>query len=108
MLSDLKKVENPPQMGLGALDITVRRNAYGRQLESSIREGVFNRRPLEMVFIRAPKIVHVGEGIEVLATEGTDPVLVRKGKTMAGTFHPEMSDDTTVHQYFLDLVDGKG
>ena len=103
-----KEVENPPQMGLGALDITVRRNAYGRQLESSIREGVFNRRPLEMVFIRAPKIVHVGEGIEVLATEGTDPVLVRKGKTMAGTFHPEMSDDTTVHQYFLDLVDGKG
>src|SRR5437899_1529036 len=72
------EVENPAQSGLGALDIRIRRNAYGRQIDSSIREGKFvrdlqgklNESPLEMVFIRAPKISHVGEGVEVLATEG--------------------------------------
>ncbi len=99
-----REVENPPQPGLNALDIRVRRNAYGRQLESSIRQGSFRNAPLEMVFIRAPKIVHVGEGVEVLGTEGNDPVFVRKGKTLAATFHPEMSADITVHQYFLDQV----
>jgi 5'-phosphate synthase pdxT subunit len=57
-----------------------------------------------MVFIRAPRIVHVGEGVEVIATEGTDPVAVRQGKAMAATFHPELSDDPRVHQVFLDLV----
>ncbi len=98
------EVENPPQQGLGALDIRVRRNAYGRQLESSIREGNFGGAPLEMVFIRAPRIERVGEGVEVLAKEGSDPVLVRKGNVMAATFHPELSDDTRVHRAFLDLV----
>jgi len=97
-------VENPKQTGLGALDITVRRNAYGRQIDSSIRDGQFLNEPIEMVFIRAPKIDRVGEGVEVIATEGKDPVLVRKGKTMAATFHPELSDDRRIHQYFLDLV----
>jgi 5'-phosphate synthase pdxT subunit len=99
-------VENPKQVGLGALDITVRRNAYGRQIDSSIREGRFLNDPIEMVFIRAPKIERVGEGVEVIATEGSDnvPVLVRKGKTLAATFHPELSDDRRIHQYFLDLV----
>ena len=98
------EVENPPQPGLNALDIRVRRNAYGRQLESSIRQGMFRGVPLEMVFIRAPKIVAVGADVEVLATEGQDPVLVRKGKTLAGTFHPEMSADPAVHKYFLEMV----
>jgi 5'-phosphate synthase pdxT subunit len=100
------EVENPKQVGLGALDITVRRNAYGRQIDSSIREGqlVNDKEPIEMVFIRAPKIERVGKGVEVIATEGKDPVLVRKGKTLAATFHPELSDDRRIHQYFLDLV----
>ena len=98
------EVENPKQQGLGALDIRIRRNAYGRQLESSIREGKFNDAPLEMVFIRAPRIERVGEGVEVLAEEGNNPVLVRKGKVMAATFHPELSDDTRVHRAFLDLA----
>jgi 5'-phosphate synthase pdxT subunit len=98
------EVENPKQAGLGALDITVRRNAYGRQIDSSIREGQFRNEPIEMVFIRAPKIERVGEGVEVIATEGKDPVLVRKGKTLAATFHPELSDDPRIHQYFLDVV----
>ena len=57
-----------------------------------------------MVFIRAPKIERVGTGVEVIATEGNDPVLVRKGKTLAATFHPELSDDPRIHQYFLELV----
>jgi pyridoxal 5'-phosphate synthase pdxT subunit len=100
------EVENPKQAGLGALDITVRRNAYGRQIDSSIREGRFLNDPIEMVFIRAPKIERVGNGVEVIATEGKDkvPVLVRKDKTLAATFHPELSDDRRIHQYFLDLV----
>ncbi len=98
------EVENPKQAGLGAIDITVRRNAYGRQLESSIREGRFRNDPIEMVFIRAPKIERVGEGVEVIATEGNDPVMVRKGKTLAATFHPELSDDRRIHEYFLELV----
>jgi len=99
-----KEVENPKQAGLAALDITVRRNAYGRQIDSSIREGRFLNEPIEMVFIRAPKIQRVGKGVEVLATEGKDPVMVRKGKTLAATFHPELSDDRRIHQYFLEVV----
>ncbi len=116
------EVENPKQSGLGALDITIRRNAYGRQLDSSIREGKLlhaagdnkdegskdrNKKredsPLEMVFIRAPKIERVGPNVKVLATEGSDPVAVRQGRVMAATFHPELSDDPRVHQAFLDL-----
>src|SRR6266550_8830908 len=69
------EVENPRQEGLGALDIRIRRNAYGRQIDSSIREGLFHGSPIEMVFIRAPKIERVGPGVEVLATEDRDPVV---------------------------------
>ncbi|MGD0826290.1 MAG: hypothetical protein ABR908_17040, partial [Terriglobales bacterium] len=67
-------------------------------------EGRFLNQPIEMVFIRAPKIERVGAGVEVVATEGKDPVLVRTGRTLAATFHPELSDDRRIHQYFLDLV----
>ena len=113
------EVENPSQSGLGALNIRIRRNAYGRQIDSSIREGKFlimtsagahdaalRESPLEMVFIRAPKIERVGDGVEVIATQGADPVAVRQGRAMAATFHPELSDDTRVHRAFLDLVQG--
>jgi pyridoxal 5'-phosphate synthase pdxT subunit len=104
------EVENPTQAGLGAIDITIRRNAYGRQIDSSIREGKFIGKPaaspLEMVFIRAPKIERVGPGVEVIATEGQDnvPVAVRQGRVMAATFHPELSADASVHRAFLELV----
>ena len=98
------EVENPKQSGLGALDIRIRRNAYGRQIDSSIREGRLGKEPLEMVFIRAPKIERVGPKVEVIATEGGDPVAVRQGSVMAATFHPELSDDRRVHQAFLDLI----
>ncbi len=111
------EVENPKQQGLGAIDMRIRRNAYGRQIDSSIREGKLlsdldgSSSPLEMVFIRAPKIERVGKGVEIIATEGSDPVAVRQGRAMAATFHPELSDDTRVHRAFLDmtreaLVDG--
>src|SRR5712672_813517 len=97
------EVENPRQDGLGALNIRIRRNAYGRQIDSSIREGKLlgndhQESPLEMVFIRAPKIEQIGEGVEIIATEGDDPVAVRQGKNMAATFHPELSADPRVHQ----------
>jgi 5'-phosphate synthase pdxT subunit len=106
------EVENPKQAGLSAIDISIRRNAYGRQVDSSIREGKFLQSslndepgsPLEMVFIRAPKIERVGPGVELIATEGPDPVAVRQGTVMAATFHPELSDDRRVHQAFLNLV----
>jgi len=103
-----QEVENPPQASLGALDVSIRRNAYGRQMESSIRFGKtrlgLGEEPLEMVFIRAPRFERLGPGVEVLATDGDDPVLVRQGKIMAATFHPELSDDTRVHAAFLELV----
>jgi 5'-phosphate synthase pdxT subunit len=101
-----KNVTNPDQPGLNALDITVERNAYGRQIDSTILHApsALGGEPLEMVFIRAPRIQRVGEGIEVLARRGNDPVLVRKGRVMAATFHPELSDDPRVHVEFLKLV----
>ena len=101
-----QEVENPPQLSLGALDVRIRRNAYGRQLESSIRFGKskLGDEPLEMVFIRAPKLERLGAAVEVLATDGADPVLVRQGKILAATFHPELSEDTREHAAFLDLV----
>ncbi len=101
-----KDVENPPQSSLGALDIRIRRNAYGRQIDSSIREvqTKLEGGPLEMVFIRAPKIVTTGKNVQVLASFGDDPVLIREGNIMAATFHPELSPDTRVHAEFLKLV----
>lgn len=101
-----KEVENPPQQSLGALDIRIRRNAYGRQIDSSIREvrTKLGDKPLEMVFIRAPRITATGKGVEVLASKDDDPVLVRQGKIMAATFHPELSNDTRVHEEFLKLI----
>lgn len=101
-----KEVENPPQESLGALDICIRRNAYGRQIDSSIREArtKLGEKPLEMVFIRAPRITATGRDVEVLASKDGDPVLVRQGKIMAATFHPELSNDTRVHEEFLKLI----
>jgi len=101
-----REVENPHQAGLNAIDITIRRNAYGRQIDSTIVEAAsaLGSEPLEMVFIRAPRIESVGKDVEVLARRGDDPVLVRQGNVMAATFHPELSADQRVHQEFLKLV----
>ena len=99
-------VEHPAQKSLGALDITVERNAYGRQIDSTIlkAETVLPGGPLEMVFIRAPRITRIGPGVETLASREGFPVLVRSGHLLAATFHPELSDDTRIHKLFLDLV----
>jgi pyridoxal 5'-phosphate synthase pdxT subunit len=101
-----KHVEHPPQRSLGALDITVERNAYGRQIDSIILnvETSLPGGPLEMVFIRAPRIRSTGPGVQTLAARDGFPTLVRSGHLLAATFHPELSHDPRVHQLFLDLV----
>ncbi len=99
-----KEVLNPPQEKLGLIDITIERNAYGRQIDSSVQSGEcpdLAEHPVEMVFIRAPIIRRVGEGVRVLGRCGNLPVLVEQGNILAGTFHPELTDDQTVHRYFL-------
>ena len=100
------EVENPAQASLGLLDMTVLRNGYGRQLASDVFFGSskLTDTPLEMVFIRAPIIERVGPGVDVLAEYGGKPVLVQKGSLMAGTFHPELTQDAAVHRHFLQLV----
>ncbi len=102
-------VTNPSQRSFAALDITVERNAYGRQLDSTIlREPTtLSADPLEMVFIRAPRITRTGPGVQTLASRDGDPVLVREGHLLAATFHPELSTDSRVHQLFLDLIEEK-
>lgn len=99
-------VTNPVQKSLGALDVTVERNSYGRQIDSTIVESetTLPGGPLEMVFIRAPRITRTGTGVEILATRGHDPVLVREDHLLAATFHPELGHDTRIHQLFLDMV----
>ena len=99
-------VQNPTQKSLGALDITVERNAYGRQIDSTIlhADSTLPGGPLEMVFIRAPRITRTGATVETLATREANPVLVRQGHILAATFHPELSHDTRVHELFLNLV----
>ncbi len=103
-----RDVTNPSQPSFGVLDITVERNAYGRQNDSAIltSETSLPGGPLEMVFIRAPRIARLGPGIETLATRDGSPTLIRQGRLLAATFHPELSEDTRVHQLFLDIVRG--
>lgn len=102
-----RDVQGPPSQGLGLLPMTVVRNAYGRQLDSSIvrltdvAPGAFGEEPLEAVFIRAPRIVAVDPSVDVLARRDGDPVLVRKGNVTAATFHPELTDDRRVFDLFL-------
>lgn len=101
-----RKVVNPPQRSLGLLDAVVERNAYGRQIDSSIITAGTSLAggPLEMVFIRAPRIVETGPKVEVLARREGYPVLVEQGKVLAATFHPELSQDRRVHRYFVEMV----
>jgi pyridoxal 5'-phosphate synthase pdxT subunit len=100
------KVTHPEQPSLGLLDITVLRNAYGRQLASDVFFGSSKLKdtPMEMVFIRAPVIERIGPGVEVLAEYGGKPVLVQKANIIAATFHPELTPDTTVHERFLAVA----
>ncbi len=108
-----KEVLHPQQASLGVLDATVERNAYGRQIDSSIEQsptrlgaqsdGVDDS-ALEMVYIRAPRITRIGPDVAVLAERAGSPVLVRQGHLLAATFHPELSADRRVHRYFVQMV----
>jgi 5'-phosphate synthase pdxT subunit len=100
------RVKNPEQASLGLLDMTVLRNAYGRQIASDVVSGasILKNEPLEMVFIRGPIIDSVAPGVRVLAEYAGKPALVQHGRIMAATFHPELTSDTTVHQHFLALA----
>ncbi|MFB3922902.1 MAG: pyridoxal 5'-phosphate synthase glutaminase subunit PdxT [Terriglobia bacterium] len=98
-----KEILNPPQERLGLIDITIERNAYGRQIDSSVRRGECPEladHPVEMVFIRAPIIRRVGDGVRVLGRSDGLPVLVEQGNILAATFHPELTEDGTIHRYF--------
>jgi len=102
------KVENPPQASLGLMDLTVQRNGYGRQIDSRITEIELDGKKMEAVFIRAPIIRRVGPGANVLASYGNDAVLVEQGRHMVATFHPELTQDSCVHQRFVDKVVASG
>lgn len=101
-----REVLNPAQRSMGVLDAVVERNAYGRQIDSVIvtAETGLGGGPLEMVFIRSPRIRQIGPGIEVLATREGFPVLIRQGRILAATFHPELSHDRRVHRLFVESV----
>jgi 5'-phosphate synthase pdxT subunit len=101
-----KEVTHPSQPSLGVLDITVERNAYGRQNDSTVLTAstALPGGELEMVFIRAPRIARLGSGIKALAKREGSPTLVQGGLLLAATFHPELSQDTRVHAHFLEMV----
>jgi 5'-phosphate synthase pdxT subunit len=101
-----REVSHPAQESLAVIDIRVERNAYGRQIDSAIQTGETKLPggPLEMVYIRAPRITGAGPSVEVLAERDGYPVLVRQGPLLAATFHPELSSDRRVHQLFVDMV----
>ena len=101
----------PEQRSLGVLDVAVRRNAYGRQVFSAVvplrlAQELGQPPTMEGVFIRAPRIEALGDGVKALAWRGEDPVLVQQGRIVAATFHPELSSDTRVHGIFLEAAGG--
>jgi pyridoxal 5'-phosphate synthase pdxT subunit len=103
-----REVTGPAQFSLGLIDVGVERNAYGRQRESFEAAGTAELdgrpAPVEMVFIRAPRIRRVGESVQTLARHGGEAVMARQGTILVATFHPELTDDPTVHQYFCRMV----
>ncbi len=103
-----REVQNPSQFSLGFIDATVERNAYGRQRESFETTGAADLGggpvPLKMVFIRAPRILRLGPGVTPLARHRDDSVMARQGSVLVAAFHPELSDDPTVHEYFVQMV----
>jgi len=92
------------QKTFGGMDITVRRNAFGRQVDSFESDITFNGVELRAVFIRAPWVEEVGPDVEVLSTAAGHPVAVRQGNLLATSFHPELTDDHAVHNYFFDEI----
>ena len=102
-----REVEGPHQPSLGLIDVTVERNSYGRQRESfeaEVAVTLGDAGTIRMVFIRAPRILRAGPGVEVLARHAGDPVLAREGPVLVATFHPELTDDLAVHSYFCRMA----
>jgi 5'-phosphate synthase pdxT subunit len=103
-----REVTSPAQFSLGLIDVGVERNAYGRQRESFEATGRarLGERPvpIEMVFIRAPRIRRLGPGVETLAERDGEPVMAREGHVLVATFHPELTEDPAVHRYFCEMV----
>jgi 5'-phosphate synthase pdxT subunit len=107
-----REVQSPAQASLGLIDLTVERNAYGRQKESFETEGTGDLGqgplPIKMVFIRAPRIRRVGPDVTPLAEHRGECVMARQGTVVVGAFHPELTDDPAVHQYFAGMVRAAG
>ncbi len=103
-----KEIEGSAQLRLGLMDIAVKRNAFGRQVESfeaDIHVPALGEEPVRGVFIRAPYVTAVGQGVETLASFDGKVVLVRQGRLLAAAFHPELTTDTRLHAYFLKFLD---
>jgi len=107
-----REVESPAQFSLGFIDVAVERNAYGRQKESFETTGSADLgegpRPLKMVFIRAPRIVRLGPAVTPLAWHRDECVMARQGSVLVAAFHPELTDEPTVHAYFASMISGNG
>lgn len=106
-----KRVKGTHATILGLADVTVERNAFGRQVDSFeqdllVRGIEDEERPVRAVFIRAPVIEEVGPGVTEMASLEQGVVMAREGNILLGAFHPELTDDNRVHRYFLDMVDG--
>jgi len=103
-----KDVERPAQLSLGFIDLTAERNAYGRQRESFETELAADlgqgRQPIRAVFIRAPRIRRLGPGVRCLAERDGECVMAREGTVLVAAFHPELTDDLSVHRYFLEML----
>ena len=105
-----KETIQPQQESLGFIDVVAVRNAYGRQVDSFITRGTaldieaLGQEPLEMVFIRAPKIAQLGMAVTPMAECRGEVVLARQGNVLVAAFHPELTGDRRVHQYFLQMV----
>lgn len=101
-----KEIENYPQESLGVIDIKVMRNAYGRQVDSfdeMVEIKGFDK-PFKAVFIRAPRVDDWGPEVEVLSMLDNHPIMLRQKNVLVTSFHPELTDDTRVHEYFLRMV----
>jgi 5'-phosphate synthase pdxT subunit len=104
-----KEIEDSGQIRLGLMNIRVKRNAYGRQIESfeaDIPFPILGEIPVRGVFIRAPIITNVETGTKILSTYGGNPVFVQENNLLACTFHPELTEDLRIHEYFIDLIAG--
>ncbi len=101
------KIDDPQIQPLGLIDISASRNAYGRQIESFVAEGILrldgNERAYEMVFIRAPKILSASDSVETLGWYENEITMAKQGRVLVTAFHPELTDDLTIHEYYLGV-----